>query len=210
MTINNATTWALGVFESDLKPAQKLICLYLRTHMNDYRETAWPSVARIAGKCSLSVRSVQGHLKAICEAGYLINNGHSQSGTIRYAICTPAESAPPQKTTLPPAESAPELTKELTNNTYKGKFERPSIDEVAEYCRERGNQVDPEKFVNHYDSNGWKVGKNSMKDWKAAVRTWEKNSYERVGQNNGFGGKLSGAEKTRRAREAARAREHSA
>lgn len=55
------------------------------------------------------------------------------------------------------------------------RFKPPSVDEVRAYCRERKNQVDAEKFVDYYTSNGWKVGKNSMKDWKAAVRTWEKN-----------------------------------
>lgn len=53
------------------------------------------------------------------------------------------------------------------------KFTPPSIAEVSEYCRERGNTVSPNKFLNHYESNGWKVGKNPMKDWRAAVRTWE-------------------------------------
>ena len=55
------------------------------------------------------------------------------------------------------------------------RFKPPSIDEVRAYCRERRNQVDAEKFIDYYTSNGWKVGKNSMKDWKASVRTWEKN-----------------------------------
>jgi len=56
----------------------------------------------------------------------------------------------------------------------RSKFQKPSVDEVAEYCSERKNSVDPEQFIAFYDSNGWKVGKNPMKDWKAAVRTWEK------------------------------------
>ena len=50
---------------------------------------------------------------------------------------------------------------------------RPSVEEVERYCRERGNRVDARKFVDYYTANGWKVGKNQMKDWKAAVRTWE-------------------------------------
>jgi hypothetical protein len=45
---------------------------------------------------------------------------------------------------------------------------------VDEYCRQRGNSVDAQKFVDFYASKGWMVGKNGMKDWKAAVRTWEK------------------------------------
>ena len=53
----------------------------------------------------------------------------------------------------------------------------PTVEEVAAYCLERKNKVDAAYFVDHYTSNGWKVGKQNMKDWKAAVRTWEKNGY---------------------------------
>ena len=53
------------------------------------------------------------------------------------------------------------------------RFTPPTVDEVREYCFERGNSVDPQRFVDYYTSNGWMVGKNKMKDWKAAVRNWE-------------------------------------
>ena len=53
------------------------------------------------------------------------------------------------------------------------RFIPPTIEEVTFYCQERSNNVNAEKFVDHYTSNGWKVGKNPMKDWKASVRTWE-------------------------------------
>ena len=53
-------------------------------------------------------------------------------------------------------------------------FRKPTADEVAEYCKARGNSIDPQGFVDHYESNGWLVGRNPMKDWKAAVRTWER------------------------------------
>jgi hypothetical protein len=62
-----------------------------------------------------------------------------------------------------------------------GKKERnkvpPSLGEVRDYCLERKNGIDPEKWYDHYASNGWKVGKNPMKDWQAAVRTWERSEY---------------------------------
>ena len=64
------------------------------------------------------------------------------------------------------------------------RFTPPTVDEVREYCFERGNSVDPQRFVDYYTSNGWMVGKNKMKDWKAAVRTWETNKQER-GVTNG-------------------------
>lgn len=54
------------------------------------------------------------------------------------------------------------------------RFAPPTIEEVTEYCKERGNKVDPQKFVDFYTMKGWMVGKNKMKDWRAAVRTWER------------------------------------
>lgn len=54
------------------------------------------------------------------------------------------------------------------------RFTPPSVEEVRAYCFERGNNVDPERFVDFYESKGWTVGKNRMRDWKAAVRNWER------------------------------------
>lgn len=54
------------------------------------------------------------------------------------------------------------------------RFVKPTIQEVSDYCRERGNSVDAQKFIDHYTSNGWRVGKTPMKDWQASVRTWER------------------------------------
>jgi hypothetical protein len=57
------------------------------------------------------------------------------------------------------------------------RFIKPTIQEIKDYCFERKNNVDVNKFFNYYEANGWKVGKNSMKDWQACVRTWEGNNY---------------------------------
>ena len=61
------------------------------------------------------------------------------------------------------------------------RFTPPTLEEVQKYCSERKNNVDPNKWLSHYQANGWKVGRNSMKDWKAAVRTWEGNNYSNTG-----------------------------
>ena len=57
------------------------------------------------------------------------------------------------------------------------RFIAPTLSEVQAYCAERGNNVDAQRFIDYYTSNGWVVGKNKMKDWKAAVRTWERSSF---------------------------------
>ena len=58
------------------------------------------------------------------------------------------------------------------------KFSKPSISDIQNYCNERNNKVDAQKFYDYYESVGWKVGKNPMKDWKACVRTWERNNFD--------------------------------
>ena len=62
-------------------------------------------------------------------------------------------------------------------------FKKPTIEEVQAYCLERKNGVNASTFCDHYESNGWKVGRNSMKDWKACLRNWEKREKE---GNNGI------------------------
>lgn len=57
------------------------------------------------------------------------------------------------------------------------RFTPPTLEEVTSYCNERNNNIDPQHFIDYYTSNGWLVGKNKMKDWKAAVRTWERNGF---------------------------------
>lgn len=73
---------------------------------------------------------------------------------------------------------------EIENECYiartRTRFVPPTLDEVVSYCQERGNSVDAERFVSFYESNGWKVGKNPMKDWRAAVRTWERDDRPRA------------------------------
>lgn len=55
----------------------------------------------------------------------------------------------------------------------KKKFNKPTIEEIAEYCKERNNGINANAFYDFYESKDWYVGKNKMKDWKACVRTWE-------------------------------------
>ena len=78
-----------------------------------------------------------------------------------------------------------------SGNNHTQRFSPPSVEDVRKYCIDRGNSVDAEKFVDYYTSNGWMVGKNRMKDWKAAVRTWEKNSGVNDGKNQKFREKSS-------------------
>lgn len=59
-------------------------------------------------------------------------------------------------------------------NVIQKKFKKPTVDEVNAYCKERNNGISAEQFIDFYESKGWKIGNQPMKDWKAAVRTWER------------------------------------
>ena len=81
-------------------------------------------------------------------------------------------------------ELGKDIDKDKGKKTQK-RFTPPTLEEVQEYCKERGNKVDAVRWFNYYTSNGWMVGKNKMKDWKAAIRTWENNSYSNNAKSSG-------------------------
>lgn len=66
-------------------------------------------------------------------------------------------------------------------------FSPPSLQEVQEYCKERGNNIDAESFIDFYESKGWMVGSSKMKNWKAAVRTWENREKKVKGNGKELG-----------------------
>lgn len=98
----------------------------------------------------------------------------------------PSKKAPFQENEKPPFQnSKTNKNKELEEEKKKkdigadkpptpSKFLRPSIEEVKVYCDERHNGIDAEAFIDFYEARGWMVGRNKMKDWRAAVRTWER------------------------------------
>jgi hypothetical protein len=82
-----------------------------------------------------------------------------------------------------PATQKPTLIK-------SNRFIKPTVQEVADYCKERNNNINPEAFIDFYESKGWMVGKNHMKDWRAAIRQWERREKDfsvNKGGNTGFG-----------------------
>lgn len=97
-----------------------------------------------------------------------LNNKYISKKTISYIMYTQTQKT--QKRSDFP------VNKSTDTATKNKRFKKPTVEEVREYCAERGNTIDPEYFCDYYESVGWVVGKNRpMKDWKAAVRTWERN-----------------------------------
>lgn len=70
------------------------------------------------------------------------------------------------------------INKNSLYSESSSRFQKPSLEEITAYCISRGNKVDPEQFYNFYESKGWMIGKSHMKDWRAAIHTWEKREKE--------------------------------
>lgn len=79
----------------------------------------------------------------------------------------------PQNKNIKEKENIKETTLKGSKEKPLARFTPPTVEEVALYCQERGNSVNAQRFVDFYAAKGWKIGQNPMKDWKAAVRTWE-------------------------------------
>jgi hypothetical protein len=117
---------------------------------------AWPHALELVPECALK-HELNQQLKAFAEG---MTEGFSKAFTEAFAK------------TMPNQEQEQEQKQTCVAGAPRA-FTRPTLEEVRAYCQERHNLVDPEAWLNHYTANGWRVGRNPMKDWRAAVRTWE-------------------------------------
>lgn len=85
-------------------------------------------------------------------------------------------------------EKEKEINKEIDNKCASTKqkrkrFVKPTISDIEQYCSEKNISINAQQFIDYYESNGWKVGRNSMKDWQATVRRWASNNYGKKKSN---------------------------
>ena len=116
-----------------------------------------------------------------CNASPVTCNASPVTGNIQLVTCN-ADVTPIE------IEREKETEREYTGDG-PARFAPPSLEAVKAYCRQRGNRVDAAHFVDYYSANGWRVGKNRMRDWKAAVRSWETNAVARASPPRAAGGK---------------------
>jgi len=90
-----------------------------------------------------------------------------------------------------PIQEEKKEDKENMDETLQKRFKKPTVTEIQAYCLSRKNNVNAQRFFDNYESKGWKVGNNRMKDWRAAVRTWENNDFSGFGGN----GKIKAVER---------------
>lgn len=106
----------------------------------------------------------------------------SSKGTIIQVVKYEKYQLSTNETTNEQPTNNQQVTTNKNDKKERSVFMPPTADQVREYCLERGNNVDSNRFVDFYTAKGWIVGKSKMKDWKAAVRTWEKDSIESIKQ----------------------------
>ena len=185
--------------DSELSDGAKVLLIFMLSMANDWSF----SVRGLASLLGLSVSIVSARVSELKRHGYVISSmTKSKSGKFESSSWevfeVPSSRVPilpnteisehgfvgtrkfqnTEKSEYRKSEHNKYQYKEVPNSkktkVKEDRFVPPTVEQVRDYCEERGNSIDPEHFVDFYSSKGWKVGKNKMTDWKAAVRTWEK------------------------------------
>ena len=139
----------------------------------------------LAEWCNSTIRGIDKVLNKLIEKGLIIKFDEIKNGIkfceYRCANGGREQSSPVENKVYGGREQSyhnnieDNIDKENISNKLdiKERFKKPTIEEIKTYCEERQNNIDGEKFYDFYESKGWMVGKNKMKDWKACIRTWE-------------------------------------
>lgn len=157
------------------------------------------SYPRLSDECNMTVNEVRTALKHLVSTGEITVKAYSKYSVFTvnnycmYQEINSQSTDISQSDNIQPTASAQSINSQLTtieerkkerreegkiNNTVR--FTPPDLDMVRDYCIERNNSVDPQAFIDFYSSKGWMIGKNKMKDWKAAVRTWERSGKKNL------------------------------
>ena len=174
--------WMLSL---DLDIYEVIILAVIYGFSQDGESSFTGSQNYLARKAKCTRRKVTMALPKLVEMGYVKKEDVSIQGIhlCRYKVCIPFPGCECHSQGGCESHSHNKLYVEnIDNNTLSNKarrnFQKPSLEEVREYCLERGSKIDPEAFYAFYESKGWLVGRSPMKDWKAAVITWEKKEKE--------------------------------
>lgn len=162
--------------------------------------TGRKALAAQTGLSEQTVRTSLNRLKSTNEITLASTNKFSVITIVNYGKFQDVPEMPTSTLTSNLTNNQPAANQQLTTNEQekqgeqgikpRKRFTPPSVDEVAAYCRERGNVVDAQRFVDFYASKGWKVGNAGMRDWHAAVRNWERQDSTKNGggKNGGYDG----------------------
>ncbi|QDP61731.1 MAG: hypothetical protein Unbinned4466contig1000_43 [Prokaryotic dsDNA virus sp.] len=202
-----------ALWKAQIKPATiklTLMAICDRADNDGYR--CYPSIERVCKDTSLNKKTAQANIKKLIDMGLIIDTGKRVGASQRVKVLqvnlglirnwddpkngkiddpknglidVPENGMQNQSMNQPINQS------DIGGEKPKSKpFKKPTVDEVRKYCLERGNRIDPDRFVDYYESIGWMINKSKMKDWKASVRTWERNDKNKqpsaTPKQNGF------------------------
>ena len=157
------------------------------------------SLKRMSLRTGLSYREIRTSLSRLQESGEIDKQTTNKYSIITIKNYNDYQDIDKQKTnkrqTKDNIKEYKEEKKEIKNKeSIKKVFTKPTLHEITDYCLERNNNVDAERFYNFYESKDWYVGKNKMKDWKACIRTWEQR--DKVDVPSWFGKEIKERERT--------------
>ena len=159
-------------YDKRLKPLARLLYGEITALSNEVGY-CWATNKYFSSLYGVTERTIQMHIQDLKDCGYIESN-------IKYDVKTKEviERRLSVKTVLRNVITVDVDHPEAKTTTIKEKvFIKPTLEEIQNYCLERKNNVNPEQFYDFYESKGWFVGKSKMKDWRSAVRTWERNSF---------------------------------
>ena len=123
-----------------------------------------------SARLGISVRRLRTTIKRLENCHQIDKQNYSKYSIISITNYCKYQDSDKQTTSKRQSKRQQLNNKQINNNNI---FKKPTLEEVQKYCTERGNSIDGERFFDWYESRGWLVGTNPMKDWKATVRTWE-------------------------------------
>ena len=159
-------------YDKRLKPLARLLYGEITALSNEVGY-CWATNKYFSSLYGVTERTIQMHIQDLKDCGYIESN-------IIYDVKTKEviERRLSVKNVLRNVITVDVDHPEAKTTTIKEKvFIKPTLEEIQNYCLERKNNVNPEQFYDFYESKGWFVGKSKMKDWRSAVRTWERNSF---------------------------------
>lgn len=166
-----------------LKGNELLVFAFINGYSQEGQGCYYGSLAHLQEVCGIASRQTAiATLRSLCEKGYIIRNEQLHPvKMVSYSI-SPKIGQGVQKLDMGCPKNG-HNNKEINinnNSLYKGSshFQKPTIEEIRQYCQESRLDVDAEQFFLFYESKGWVIGKSPMKSWKAAVCTWARRQKE--------------------------------
>jgi hypothetical protein len=180
-----------------LRASARDVAVAVAYHVNMQTGVARPSVATLAAEIASDDRTAQRGLRDLEAAGLLTVEHPEGRACCTYRPTNPGKSATVQPRQICQGPVAPTPANRVANpgnlcrqprqichpnrveqgeqgrGAHSRRFTPPTVEAVSAYCLERANGIDPQRFVDHYEAKGWRIGKSPVKDWKACVRTWE-------------------------------------